>query len=77
MIYLSVRTSLRLNVLVLQKHLPGSDNLARFGGLESLVNGMADEVWDGKDMNRISSIHFMDEGEEDDDDEKVRLINTY
>uniref|UniRef100_A0A3B3XKE2 Disease resistance R13L4/SHOC-2-like LRR domain-containing protein n=1 Tax=Poecilia mexicana TaxID=48701 RepID=A0A3B3XKE2_9TELE len=46
----------------------GYDNLARFGALESLVNGMADEAWDGKAMNRISSIHFLDEGEDDDDD---------
>ncbi|MED6268530.1 hypothetical protein CHARACLAT_023391, partial [Characodon lateralis] len=52
----------------------GFDNLARFGGLESLVNGMADEAWDDKAMNRISSIHFLDEGEEDDDDEKGTLL---
>lgn len=49
----------------------GSDNLARCGALESLVNDMADDTWDSKAVNRISAIHFLDDGE-DEDDEKVR-----
>lgn len=52
---------------------PGSDNLARFGGLESLVNDMADDTWDNKAVNRISAIHFLDE-DEDEDDEKVGVF---
>lgn len=52
----------------------GSDNLARCGALESLVNDMADDTWDNKAVNRISAIHFLDE-DEDDDDEKVRLAS--
>lgn len=50
----------------------GSDNLARFGALESLVNDMADDTWDNKAVNRISAIHFLDD-DEDEDDEKVRV----
>lgn len=53
----------------------GSDNLARCGGLESLVNDMADDTWDSKAVNRISAIHFLDDGE-DDDDEKVRVTDS-
>lgn len=49
-----------------------SDNLARFGGLESLVNDMADDTWDNKALNRHSAIHFLDD-DYDEDDEKVRL----
>lgn len=52
----------------------GSDNLARCGALESLVNDMADDTWDNKAVNRISAIHFLDD-DEDDDDEKVRLAS--
>lgn len=41
------------------------------------MNGMADEAWDGKAMNRISSIHFLDDGEDDDDDPvRSRNIDT-
>ena len=46
----------------------GSDNLARCGALESLVNDMADDTWDNKAVNRISAIHFLDNEEEEDDD---------
>lgn len=46
----------------------GSDNLARCGALESLVNDMADDTWDNKAVNRISAIHFLDDDEEEDDD---------
>lgn len=53
----------------------GSDNLARCGALESLVNDMADDTWDNKAVNRISAIHFLDDGE-DDDDEKVRVTGS-
>lgn len=53
----------------------GSDNLARCGGLDSLVNDMADDTWDNKAVNRISAIHFLDDGE-DDDDEKVRVTGS-
>lgn len=52
----------------------GSDNLARCGALESLVNNTADDTWDNKAVNRISAIHFLDD-DEDDDDEKVRLAS--
>lgn len=54
----------------------GSDNLARCGALESLVNDMADDTWDNKAMNRISVIHFLDDEEEEDDD-KVRLASLW
>lgn len=50
----------------------GSDNLARCGALESLVNDMADDTWDNKATNRISAIHFLDDDEEEEDDDKVR-----
>lgn len=53
----------------------GSDNLARCGALESLVNDMADDTWDNKAVNRTSAIHFLDDGE-DDDDEKVRVTGS-
>lgn len=55
--------------------LTGSDNLARCGALESLVNDMADDTWDNKAMNRISAIHFLDDDEEEDDD-KVRAASS-
>lgn len=56
---------------------PGSDNLARFGGLEDLVNNEADDTWDNKAAHRISAIHFLD-ADEDDDDEKVRVaLSTF
>lgn len=46
----------------------GSDNLARCGAMESLVNDMADDTWDNKAVNRISAIHFLDDDDEEDDD---------
>ncbi|XP_039640785.1 leucine-rich repeat-containing protein 1 isoform X4 [Perca fluviatilis] len=52
----------------------GSDNLARCGALESLVNDMADDTWDNKAMNRISVIHFLDDEEEEEDDDKGTLL---
>lgn len=36
------------------------------------MNDMADDSWDNKAVNRISAIHFLDDEEEDEDDEKVR-----
>uniref|UniRef100_A0A8P4G9M0 Leucine rich repeat containing 1 n=1 Tax=Dicentrarchus labrax TaxID=13489 RepID=A0A8P4G9M0_DICLA len=51
----------------------GSDNLARCGALESLVNDMADDTWDNKAVNRISAIHFLDDDEEEDDDKGTLL----
>ncbi|XP_030012497.1 leucine-rich repeat-containing protein 1 [Sphaeramia orbicularis] len=51
----------------------GSDNLARFGALESLVNDMADDTWDNKAMNRTSAIHFLDDDDEEDDDKGTLL----
>ncbi|CAK6951610.1 leucine-rich repeat-containing protein 1 isoform X1 [Scomber scombrus] len=51
----------------------GSDNLARCGALESLVNDMADDTWDSKAVNRISAIHFLDDDEEEDDDKGTLL----
>lgn len=47
-----------------------SDNLARCGALESLVNDMANDPWDDKAVNRHSAIHFLDD-DYDEDDEKV------
>lgn len=58
-------------ILSFKKIKTGSDNLARCGALESLVNDMADDTWDNKAMNRTSAIHFLDDDEEEDDD-KVR-----
>lgn len=60
----------------LKKKTLGVDNLARFGALESLVNGMPDEAWDGTAANRISSIHFLDD-DEDDDNDSVRPRSIY
>lgn len=51
----------------------GSDNLARCGALESLVNDMADDTWDNRAMNRISAIRFLEDDDEE-DDEKVQTI---
>ncbi|KAM7385692.1 hypothetical protein PAMP_001755 [Pampus punctatissimus] len=51
----------------------GSDNLARCGALESLVNDMADDTWDTKAMNRISAIHFLDDDDEEDDSKGTLL----
>ncbi|KAI3363131.1 hypothetical protein L3Q82_011784 [Scortum barcoo] len=53
---------------------PGSDNLARCGALESLVNDMADDTWDNKAVNRISAIHFLDDDDEEEDDDKGTLL---
>lgn len=39
------------------------------------MNDMADDTWDNKAVNRISAIHFLDDGE-DDDDEKVRVTGS-
>lgn len=50
----------------------GSDNLARCGALESLVNDMADDTWDNRAMNRISAIRFLED--DDEDDEKGTLL---
>lgn len=61
--------------LSLLKTTTGSDNLARCGALESLVNDMADETWDNKAVNRTSAIHFLDDDEEEDDD-KVRPASS-
>lgn len=50
-----------------------SDNLARFDGLDSLVNGMVDDTWaNAVDANRKSTIQFADDEEDDEDDDKVR-----
>lgn len=50
----------------------GSDNLARCGAVESLVeSGMLDDTWDDKATNRMSTIRFMEE-DDDEDDEEVR-----
>lgn len=50
----------------------GSDNLARCGALESLVeSSMLDDTWDDKATNRMSTIRFM-EDDDDEDDEEVR-----
>lgn len=52
-----------------------ADNLARCGALESLLNDMTDETWDSKAGNRHSAIHFLDDDDYDEDDEKVGLLN--
>uniref|UniRef100_A0A8C6LXZ2 Leucine rich repeat containing 1 n=1 Tax=Nothobranchius furzeri TaxID=105023 RepID=A0A8C6LXZ2_NOTFU len=54
--------------------LKASDNLARFGALESLVNGMADDTWDDKAINRNSVIHFHVDADEDEDDDRGTLL---
>uniref|UniRef100_A0A8C5HH88 Disease resistance R13L4/SHOC-2-like LRR domain-containing protein n=1 Tax=Gouania willdenowi TaxID=441366 RepID=A0A8C5HH88_GOUWI len=51
----------------------GSDNLARCGALESLVNDATDDTWDNKVTNRISAIHFLDEAEDEDDEQGTLL----
>uniref|UniRef100_A0A8C7XXJ7 Leucine rich repeat containing 1 n=1 Tax=Oryzias sinensis TaxID=183150 RepID=A0A8C7XXJ7_9TELE len=51
------------------------DNLARFDGLDSLVNGMADDTWaNAVDTNRKSTIQFADDEEDDEDDDKGMLL---
>lgn len=50
-----------------------SENLARCGALESLVNDTADNMLDSKAVNRHSAIHFLDD-DYDEDDEKVTWI---
>ncbi|XP_053475949.1 leucine-rich repeat-containing protein 1-like [Ictalurus furcatus] len=47
----------------------GSDNLVRYGTLESLVNDVADDTWDNRATNRMSTIRFLD-----DDDEQGTLL---
>ncbi|KAI5108569.1 leucine-rich repeat-containing protein 1 [Silurus meridionalis] len=51
----------------------GSDNLARCGALESLVNDVADDTWDNRAMNRMSTIRFLDDDDDDDDKEGTLL----
>lgn len=57
----------------------GSDNLARCGALESLVeSGILDDTWDDKALNRMSTIRFMEDDDDDEDDDvrkKLALIN--
>lgn len=58
-------------MLFVLKTTPGSDNLARCGGMESLVNDIANETWDNNAVNRTSVIHFVDGDDDDDDDDAV------
>lgn len=58
-------------MLFVLKTTPGSDNLARCGGMESLVNDIANETWDNNGVNRTSVIHFVDGDDVDDDDDPV------
>ncbi|KAL4640899.1 leucine-rich repeat-containing protein 1 isoform X2 [Arapaima gigas] len=51
----------------------GSENLARCGALESLVNDMADERWDNQAAHRISAIRFLEEDDDDEDNEGILL----
>uniref|UniRef100_A0A8C3ZX01 Disease resistance R13L4/SHOC-2-like LRR domain-containing protein n=1 Tax=Denticeps clupeoides TaxID=299321 RepID=A0A8C3ZX01_9TELE len=51
----------------------GSDNLARCGALESLVNDMENSTWDERAINRISAIRFMEEDDDEDDDKGTLL----
>uniref|UniRef100_A0A673FUI7 Leucine-rich repeat-containing protein 1-like n=1 Tax=Sinocyclocheilus rhinocerous TaxID=307959 RepID=A0A673FUI7_9TELE len=52
----------------------GSDNLARCGALESLVeSSVLDDTWDDKAPNRMSTIRFMEDDEDEDDEERTLL----
>uniref|UniRef100_A0A9J7ZYF6 Leucine rich repeat containing 1 n=2 Tax=Cyprinus carpio TaxID=7962 RepID=A0A9J7ZYF6_CYPCA len=52
----------------------GSDNLARCGALESLVeSSMLDDTWDDKATNRMSTIRFMEDDDDEDDEERTLL----
>uniref|UniRef100_A0A671N793 Leucine-rich repeat-containing protein 1-like n=1 Tax=Sinocyclocheilus anshuiensis TaxID=1608454 RepID=A0A671N793_9TELE len=60
---------------VLLPQQPCSDNLARCGALESLVEGgMLDDTWDDKTPNRMSTIRFMEDDDDDEDDEERTLL---
>ena len=48
-----------------------ADNLARFGGLTSL-NDVVEEDWDEHTAKRTSAIHFLEDGEDDDEEDQVR-----
>uniref|UniRef100_A0A8C4VJV7 Leucine rich repeat containing 1 n=1 Tax=Gopherus evgoodei TaxID=1825980 RepID=A0A8C4VJV7_9SAUR len=49
------------------------DNLPRCGAFESLVNEMSDETWNERAVNRISSIRFL-EDEKDEEDNEMRTL---
>ncbi|XP_051506850.1 leucine-rich repeat-containing protein 1-like isoform X1 [Myxocyprinus asiaticus] len=52
----------------------GSDNLARCGALESLVeSGALNDTWDDTATNRMSTIRFMEEDVDEDDEERTLL----
>uniref|UniRef100_A0A672LU79 Leucine-rich repeat-containing protein 1-like n=1 Tax=Sinocyclocheilus grahami TaxID=75366 RepID=A0A672LU79_SINGR len=52
----------------------GSDNLARCGALESLVeSSVLDDTWDDKAPNRMSTIRFMEDDEDEDDEGRTLL----
>uniref|UniRef100_A0A671LBE1 Leucine-rich repeat-containing protein 1-like n=1 Tax=Sinocyclocheilus anshuiensis TaxID=1608454 RepID=A0A671LBE1_9TELE len=59
---------------VLLPQQPCSDNLARCGALESLVeSSVLDDTWDDKAPNRMSTIRFMEDDEDEDDEERTLL----
>ncbi|CAM4641596.1 unnamed protein product [Lepidochelys kempii] len=45
------------------------DNLPRCGAFESLVTEMSDETWNERAVNRISSIRFLDDEKDEEDNE--------
>uniref|UniRef100_A0A8C3PC02 Leucine rich repeat containing 1 n=1 Tax=Chrysemys picta bellii TaxID=8478 RepID=A0A8C3PC02_CHRPI len=45
------------------------DNLPRCGAFESLVNEMSDETWNERAVNRISSIRFLEDEKDEEDNE--------
>lgn len=52
-----------------------TDNLPRCGAFESLVTEMSDETWNERAVNRISSIRFLDDEKDEEDNEMVRFLN--
>uniref|UniRef100_UPI00398F03CD leucine-rich repeat-containing protein 1 n=1 Tax=Pristiophorus japonicus TaxID=55135 RepID=UPI00398F03CD len=75
---IDVETREKVLTCVLLPQLPSeqnnhADNLPRCGALESLVNDVSDEMWNERAVNRISSIRFLDDQDED-DEEKGTLL---
>ncbi|KAF6731443.1 Leucine-rich repeat-containing protein 1 [Oryzias melastigma] len=51
------------------------ENLARFEGLDSLVNGMVDDSWaNAVDTSRKSTIQFADDDEDDDEEDDKGML---
>lgn len=48
-----------------------TENLARCGALESLVNDVSDESWNERAVNRVSAIRFLEDEKDEEDNETV------